>query len=73
MNFWKSFFNVKSTILLLSLTFFIALVGVVNPKLDNFELYTFLGIIMTLLSLWVIETNQSMNKYFDWHQKKNGL
>ena len=73
MNFWKSFFTVKSTILLLSLASFIVLAGVLNPIWDNFELYTFLGIIMTLLSLWVIETHQSMSKYFDWLQKENGL
>lgn len=73
MNFWKSFFNVKSTILLLSLTVFIALVGVFDHKGDTFEFYTFTGIILCHLMLWGLETNQSMNKYFDWHQKKNGL
>lgn len=72
MNFWKSFFNVKSTILLLSLAAFVVVGAVLNPE-SMFETVILLVIVVTLQCLWAIETTKSMNKYFEWFQRKNGL
>ena len=72
MNFWKSFFNVKSTILLLSLTAFVVVGAVLNSE-SMFETVILLVIVVTLQCLWAIETTKSMNEYFEWFSKKNGL
>jgi hypothetical protein len=70
MNFWKSLFNVNSTILLLS-TLVLLYIGAqfINPS-SAVETWLFISIECLLLLVWVLETNKHMNKYFVWEENK---
>lgn len=70
MNFWKSLFNVNSTILLLSTLVFLYIgTQFINPS-SAVETWLFVLIECLLLLVWVLETNKHMNKYFVWEENK---